>query len=156
MLGAERVRDGELVRSRSIPTCNIPAMPNFTGTWKADLAKSRFVGPAPASLQVTIEHHQPELREELLVTKADRTVDRAVFICRTSGEEGKIQFNGSPVRGAARWVGDELVLESWIKVGEREMFFCDCWSLSADGQTLIMEHRDDALAGQRVLFHRLS
>ena len=131
-------------------------MPNFTGTWNADLAKSRFVGPAPASLQVRIEHQDPDLREELLVTKADGTVGRAVLTCRTSGEEGTVRLNGNTVRGGARWVGDELMLESWTKVSEHEVFLCDYWSLSADGQSLTMEHRNDALAGQHVLFHRLS
>jgi hypothetical protein len=41
-------------------------------------------------------------------------------------------------------VADRIVDEP----GGREAHFRDFWSLSSDGQTLIMEHRDDDLAGQ--------
>jgi len=128
--------------------------PDFSGTWTADLSKSRFAGPKPASLLVVIEHRDPKLRQELVVTKADGSTDRARFECRI-GEEGRLLFNGNQLRGAAKWVDDELVIESGAKIGERELYFCDCWSLSLDGQQLIMEHRNDALAGQRVECQRV-
>jgi len=128
--------------------------PDFSGTWTADLSKSRFAGPKPASLLVVIEHRDPKLRQNLVVTKADGSTDRAMFECRI-GEEGGLLFNGNELRGAAKWVDDELVIESGVKIGERELYFCDCWSLSLDGQQLFMEHRNDALAGQRVECQRV-
>ena len=127
---------------------------DFSGTWAADLSNSRFAGPKPASLLVVIEHRNPKLRQELVVTKADASTDRAMFECQI-GKEGRLLFNGNQLRGAAKWVDDELVIESWIKIGERELCFCDCWSLSPDGQRLIMEHRNDALAGQHVECQRV-
>jgi len=128
--------------------------PDFSGTWTADLSKSTFAGPKPASLLVVVEHRDPEFRQELVVTKADGSTDRAVFGCQI-GDEGTLLFNGSQLRGAAKWVGDELMIESWVRIGERELYFCDCWSLSPDGQRLTMEHRNDALAGQRVECQRV-
>jgi hypothetical protein len=59
------------------------------------------------------------------------------------------------IRGSARWEGDELIIESWIRLGTREMHFCDCWSLSSDGRTLTMEHRNDDLAGQLTILDRV-
>ena len=123
--------------------------PDFSGTWTADLSKSTFAGPKPASLLVVIEHRDPELRQELVITKADRSTERAVLACQI-GVDGTLVFNGSPLRGATKWVGDELVIESWVKIGDCEVYFCDCWSRSPDGQRLTMEHRNDALTGQRV------
>lgn len=128
--------------------------PDFTGTWIADMSQSTFAGPKPVALRAQIDHRDPELREELLVTKADGTQDRAILMCRTTGEEGKISFNGTAIRGRASWTGDELVIESWMELGPRKMYFCDCWSVSADRGTLIMDHRNDDLAGQRVVFEK--
>jgi hypothetical protein len=129
---------------------------NFSGRWIADLAKSRFAALRPAALNADIHHHEPELRQELLVIKPDGSEVRAILECRTSGEESRCVLNGNVVRGHARWVNDELVIETWPAFGHGQTYFCDCWSLSADGQTLVMEHRKDALSGQRVVFERAS
>jgi len=106
-------------------------------------------------LLVVIEHRDPELRQELVVTKADGSTERAVFACQI-GDEGTLRFNGNQLRGAAKWVGDELVIESWVKIGERELHFCDCWSVSPHGKRLIMEHRNDALPGHHVECQRVA
>jgi hypothetical protein len=54
-------------------------------------------------------------------------------------------------RTHARWDGTELVIESWLETPDRRLHLKDHWSLSADGQTLTMAHRDDDLAGQIVV-----
>jgi hypothetical protein len=51
-------------------------------------------------------------------------------------------------RTRARWEGTELVIESWMEAAGRQVHFKDHWSLSHDGRTLTMAHRDDDLAGQ--------
>lgn len=131
-------------------------MTDFSGIWNADLSRSTFVGPKPAALQVKIEHRDPELREELLASKADGSQEHGLFLYRTTGESHENLFNGRPIRNLAKWVSEELVIETRIELDSREMYFCDCWSLSSDGQTLVMEHRNDALAGQRVFLLRAS
>lgn len=131
-------------------------MIDFSGIWDADMSTSTFVAPKPASLQVKIEHRDPELREELNATKAEGSLEQGAFLYRTTGEPHQNLFYGRPMRNVAKWVGEELVIETRIEVDSREMYFCDCWSLSPDGQTLIMEHRNDALAGQRMVLTRIS
>lgn len=131
-------------------------MRDFTGTWIGDLQRSKFVGPQPAAIRITIDHRDPDLKQDLIVRKADGSDERAELACRTTGEEGTLLFNGRPLRGTAKWVGEELIIESWLKAGERELYFCDCWSLSSNGQSLVMEHRQDTLAGQRLEYSRLS
>jgi hypothetical protein len=130
-------------------------LPNFTGCWTANLGKSRLLGPPPKAILVKIEQSALELQEEISVTKLDSSVDRVVFKCRINGEQNRILLNGGPVRGSAKWEGNELVIESWMQFGAREMHFCDCWSLSPDKQTLIMEHRNDDLAGQMTILDRV-
>jgi hypothetical protein len=128
---------------------------NFTGTWTANLAKSRLLGPPPTAIRVRIEHADPALLEKMAVTKADGSEEQVVFQCWTHGDQGKSVLNGKEVRASARWEGEELTIESWVQFGTREMHFCDCWSLSPDGRTLTMEHRNDDLAGQVTVFERV-
>jgi hypothetical protein len=127
---------------------------NFNGSWKANLFRSTFLGPAPSALSVTIGHVDPRLQEEIFVIKTDASQDRAVFHCETSNRPGTCSLNGSTVRGTARWEASELVIETWVHFGSREMHFRDCWSLSADARILQMEHRQDDLHGQRIVFER--
>lgn len=103
---------------------------------------------------IEIQHSEDRLLEEIVVFKDDGGEERAVFTCGLGGDDGHATLNGQPIRGRAGWVGNELVVESWMQFGDREVHFRDCWSLSEDGKTLVMEHRDDALAGQRTVLER--
>ncbi|HEY4843711.1 MAG TPA: hypothetical protein VIH78_17200 [Terriglobales bacterium] len=126
-------------------------MIDFTGVWKANLEKSRFLGPPPKALTMKIEQSETELHQEIVVTRPDGNEDRMTFNCRINGEQNRNSLHGQPIRGSAGWQGEELVIESWLKVGEREIHFRDFWSLSNDRKTLFMEHREDDLAGQRTV-----
>ena len=128
---------------------------DFTGLWEANLPKCRFLGPPPKALLVKIEQSYPELLEEMVVTKHGGSKDRVVFKCWLNGEQDRNSLNGSPVRGNATWDGEELIIESRLQLGPRQMYFRDCWSLSSDGKTLTMEHRNDDLAGQLTILDRV-
>lgn len=128
---------------------------SFAGVWNANLGKSRFLGPSPKAILMKIEHSEVELKQEIVVTKVDGSEDRVIFKYCIGGEQDRNLVNGRLVRGSARWEGDELTIESWMQFGAREMHFCDCWSLSPDKQTLIMEHRNDDLAGQITFLDRV-
>jgi hypothetical protein len=127
---------------------------DFSGTWKANLEKSKLLGLVPRAMLVRIEHSDPELLEEILITKMDGSEDRVVFKCLTTGDEVTNSIRGIAFRSRCQWEGTGLVIESWMNLGGRESYFRDHWSLSADGQTLTMEHRDDDLAGQTTVLER--
>ena len=128
---------------------------NFTGVWHFDRTRSKLLAPLPETIEVRITHSGSDLRQEIVITKPDGSQDRQVFTCRTTGEPGQCQLSGKPLRGTARWEGEELMIETWIERGPRELHFRDCWWLSPDGQTLFMEHRDDDLAGQRAVLKKM-
>jgi len=128
--------------------------PNFSGTWVANLSRCRFLGASPKSLIVVIEHVGEELREEIFLTRIDSTEERSTFQCRTNREDGATRLNGTPVHGTTRWNDQELIIETSVQLGTRDMHFRDYWSLSADGQALLMHHRDDDLAGQLIVLDR--
>jgi hypothetical protein len=129
---------------------------DFTGIWRADLSASKLFGPPPKAITVTIAHSEPDLRQEIVMTKDDGSEQRITFRCVTNGEPDQCLFDGKDVPGRAHWRGEELVIELWMREGPSELYLCDCWSLSRDGQTLTMEHRNDALAGQVVVLRRMN
>jgi hypothetical protein len=89
-----------------------------------------------------------------LIEVKDGSPDQLHFRGLTTGEEVANPVHGIQARSCSRWVGTELLIESWMNLGGREGHFCDYWSLSSDDRTLTMEHRDDDLAGQITLFER--
>ena len=101
-----------------------------------------------------MEHVGDRLRQEMLLTRIDGAQQQSVFECRTNGSSDAIQLNGNPVRGTAHWHAQELIIETWVQRGTRDMHFRDYWSLAAGGQTLLMDHRDDDLAGQLTVLDR--
>jgi len=134
---------------------------NFSGIWTADLSQSKFHSPGPtsltagpAALTVKIEHSSPTLWEEIIVGTPAGGERRSIFQCNIGEERGNAVWDGEPVRGGARWEGEELLIELWVDAGGRELHFCDYWSLTDDGQVLIMEHRNDHLDGQRTVLRK--
>jgi hypothetical protein len=129
-------------------------MMNLSGSWIADFGQSQLRGPAPAALNVRIEHSHDRLREEITAL-SDGSERRSALECHSGGAQPNALLDGRPVRGGARWEGQKLVIELWVDAGNRELHLCDYWSLSADGRVLTMEHRNDDLAGQKTVFRKV-
>ncbi len=127
---------------------------NLTGAWAANLQKSKVIGPRPKEMRMKVFHAEPMLDVEMFITTQDSEQHRVRFRASTSGEEAVNSVLGQTWRSRLRWIGRELLIESWVKHENRELRFRDFWSLSADGQTLTMEHREDDLAGQITILER--
>jgi hypothetical protein len=127
---------------------------DFSGVWRGNLQKSKLSGALPKALLVRIDHQDPVLVMEMIVTKGDDIEDRLLFRGLTTGEEVENSVHGVQVRSCSTWVGAELLIESKINRDEHESVLRDYWSLSNDGRMLTMEHRDDALAGQITVLER--
>ncbi len=126
---------------------------DFSGVWQLDPAASTFSGPAPASLLMKIDHRGADLEQQILATDAAGTERRQIFTCRI-GEETISSIGETTLHIKAHWDGGELVIETVMSRQGRDLQFRDHWSLSEDGATLTMAHRDDALTGQIVLLTR--
>jgi hypothetical protein len=127
---------------------------DLSGTWKANLQKSKLLGPPPKAVLVTIRHAGSELTAEMVITGEDGDENRLVFRGPTTGEEVTHTLLGVIWRSQLRWAGPELLIESWANQNGREMHFRDYWWLSGDGETLMMQHRDDDLAGQTTILEK--
>ena len=95
-----------------------------------------------------IEHREPTLTQVILVTYATGAEERLAFVYETTGSEAAHSIGGNTGLSRAHWDDAELVIESSMKTSGREFHFKDYWSLSDDGGTLTMAHRDDDIAGQ--------
>ena len=128
--------------------------PDFTGLWETNFKRSTLRAPAPKRIVIRIEHQEPRLIQEILVTDAGGSGQRLTFQYET-GAETLNAVGNSTARTRARWEGTEFVIESTMEAHGREFHFKDHWSLSGDGQTLTMAHRDDDLAGQISVLERI-
>jgi len=127
---------------------------DFSGVWSGNLQKSKLLGAPPKALLARIDHKDPILIMEMLVTKSDDTEDKLLFRVLTTGEEVENSVRGMQVQSCATWAGAELLIESRMNLNGRESVLRDYWSLSNDGRMLTMEHRDDALTGQITFLDR--
>ncbi len=130
------------------PGSSTSKKPNFTGVWQVNLEKSTLRGQPVKELLVKIAHEEPRILQQILVSYANGDQESMTFTFDTSGAESTNSLRGLAGRTKARWERTELVIESAVQAGERELRFRDHWFLSSDAQTLMMEHRDDDLAGQ--------
>jgi hypothetical protein len=117
--------------------------------------RSILRGPAPKQILMKIEHREPRLIQQIHFTDVGGREQRITFRYETDAET--TNFVGqATARTHACWEGTELVIESRMKTSGREVHFKDHWSLSDDGQTLTMAHRDDDLAGQISVLEKRS
>jgi hypothetical protein len=130
------------------------ALPNFTGVWKLNLEKSVIRGALPKQILMNIEHRDPSVIQQILLTDANGAEQRQIFTCRV-GVDTKNSVSGVELQSSTQWIGTELVIESRFSARDREFHFKDHWSLSEDGRTLNMAHRDDDLAGQISVLEKM-
>ena len=128
---------------------------DLSGTWTANLQKSRLLSPRPNAIVVKIRHYERELAAEMAITAGDGREHSLLFRGPTTGEEFTNTILGAIWRSQLRWIGSELLIETWVNQDGRELHFRDFWSLSAEGETLTMQHRDDDLTGQTTILERV-
>jgi hypothetical protein len=126
--------------------------PNFTGTWKMNLEKSKSSDGKPityySEFTHEIEHQEPKLRIKETIKSAEgtRTVDWNVT---TDGKEYDTKVEASPAKVSARWDGDRLVQRiQWTENGG-EFRVTRTSTLSTDGRTITADWEfTDASGGQ--------
>jgi hypothetical protein len=116
------------------------AAPNFTGTWKMNIAKSDF-GPAPAPAELTrnIKHTDPNL-EIKTHQKGDQGEVSTELKYTTDGKSCVNKVNGSDAKGTAKWEGDNLIIESTRDFQGMVLLSKETWMLSDGGKTLTINN----------------
>jgi hypothetical protein len=128
---------------------------NFSGRWQLDPSQSNLV-PMPRELTITISHEGGTLHVDMVGLRKDGSPLLQHFETQTDGSDASSLFNGAQLKCRSYWAGVELVMESDLDGPDGPTTFRDYWSLDPREDRLIMEHRDDPLAGNRSVLTRLS
>lgn len=112
------------------------AKSDFSGTWKADTAKSDFGPmPAPDSMTQKIAHADPNLKVSITQTggTGDATYDMTYT---TDGKECENKMGDNPIKTTLKWDGDDLVADSVGSFDGNDFTSKDRWTLSDGGKTM--------------------
>lgn len=104
--------------------------PNFTGTWKLNVAKSDAQDDGPQSLTVTVDHKEPVLTYTVKGTAGGQDIN----------ETASLRTDGTPTKGpnditfVCHWDGATLVLNGTAP--DSSPIFEVHLNLSADGKSI--------------------
>jgi hypothetical protein len=133
------------------------AKPNYSGTWKLNVAKSDF-GPIPGPETRTdvIDHKDPMLKvstaQEGPQGKQDYTLNMS-----TDGKENTNTPGGLEVKSVGGWEANNLVLNIKLKIQDNDIEAKATWVLSEDGKTLTQnQHLTTAMGelDQKMVFEK--
>jgi len=133
------------------------AKPNYSGTWKLNVAKSDF-GPIPAPDTRTdvIEHSDPMLK---VSTTQDGAQGKQEFTLNmtTDGKEMTNTPGGLELKSIGGWEANNIVMNVKLKFQDNDVAVKATWLLSEDGKTLTQnQHLTTAMGelDQKMVFEK--
>ena len=131
--------------------------PDFSGSWKVNVAKSSFGAfPAPDKYTRVIEHKEPTLKIEE-AQASERGEWTAVMNLATDGKETRSEIRGNELKSISKWDGDVLVVKSKLSFNGTEVELNDRMTLSEDKRTMTVQRKIEAPQGtmeQSMVFER--
>jgi hypothetical protein len=122
--------------------------PNFTGTWKLNVAKSDFgMVPGPDSRTDVITHNDPALTDKVSADTAQGKQDYTGTYT-TDGKESVNKRGPIEAKSILHWDGAKLVMDTKLNVQDQDITIKAIWSLSADGKTLTQNAHLAAAMGE--------
>ncbi len=131
--------------------------PDFSGSWKANVAKSKFGAmPSPEKYTRVIEHKEPTVKIEESQA-SERGEWTGTINLKTDGTETTSEIRGNALKSVSQWDGEVLSVKSKLDLNGNLIDFNDRLSLSSDKQTLTLQRKIDTPNGvmeQSVVFER--
>lgn len=131
--------------------------PNFSGTWRMNVAKSDFGPlPAPESRTDVIEHSDPNLKDSVSAQGAQGKQEFTANYT-TDGKEVTNKIGPREVKSTASWEGNNLVVNSRTSFNDNDITIKSTWSLSEDGKILTQNAHFTSPMGeadQKVVFEK--
>ena len=121
------------------------AVPNFSGTWSLDAAKSDFGPiPGPESIVIVIDHKEPTLK--VTVTQKGPQGETANDSTYTTDGKDNMNKMRSPagdqdVKSTTKWNGKILATTRTIEAQGMSIGIDDAWELSADGKVMTINRQ---------------
>ena len=110
--------------------------PNFSGSWKLNVAKSDFGPlPGPEKMDRTITHGDPDMSIHTVQSgpQGDATTDTKY---KTDGSDVTNKMRGQDIKTVAKWDGAKLTVKYKFEAQGAEISIVDVWSLAAGGQQM--------------------
>jgi hypothetical protein len=131
--------------------------PNFSGTWKLNVAKSDF-GVLPPSNGRTdiIEHKDPDLKDTV-ADDAAQGQQNYTLTMTTDGKEALNKPGGLEMKSVATWDANNLVVNTKLQFQGSDVTIKTTWALSDDGKTLTESaHLESAMGetDQKMIFEK--
>jgi hypothetical protein len=120
----------------SVTSLAAQSKPNFTGTWKLNVAKSDF-GVLPPSNGRTdvIDHQEPNLKDSVSDDGAQGQ-QNYTLVMTTDGKEAINKPGGLDMKSTAAWDAANLVVNAKLQFQGSDVSIKTTWGLSEDGKTL--------------------
>jgi hypothetical protein len=133
------------------------AKPDFSGTWKLNVAKSDFGPlPAPESRTDVVTHKEPSLSDTVT---AEGSLGKMQYTANytTDGKEAVNKISELDMKSTLKWAGSSLVISSKFVYNGSDVASEATWTLSSDGKTLnINVHFTSSLgeADQKLVYDK--
>ena len=125
------------------------AADNWLGTWKVDLAKSKYSpGPAPKSYTLMFEETPDGIRLTSDGVLADDSAHHATYVSKFDGKDVPWEGNPDADVAAPKKIDDNSYMNTWKKGGKTTMTAKVV--VSADGKTLTVTQTGIDAKGQAV------
>jgi hypothetical protein len=125
------------------------AADNWLGTWKVDLAKSKYSpGPAPKSYTLKFEETPDGIRLTSDGVLADDSVHHATYVSKFDGKDVPWEGNPDADVAAPKKIDDNSYMNSWKRGGKT--FITAKAVVSADGKTLTVNVTGTNAKGEAV------
>ncbi|HEV8038252.1 MAG TPA: hypothetical protein VGP62_05255 [Bryobacteraceae bacterium] len=122
--------------------------PNFSGTWKLNVAKCDFGPlPAPDSRTDVITHNEPTIKIDV-DSKGGQGDFTGTLNYTTDGKEVSNKMGPRDVKSTLGWEGSHLVVNSKLSINDAEITIKTVWTLSDDGKTLSQDAHINSPMGE--------
>jgi len=125
------------------------AADNWLGTWKVDLAKSKYSpGPAPKSYMLKFEETPDGIKLTSDAVLGDDSALHTTYVSKFDGQDVPWEGNPDADTASAKKIDDDSYLNTWKKGGKTTMTAKAV--VSADGKTLTVTVTGTNAKGQAV------
>lgn len=130
---------------------------DFSGTWKLNVDKSDFgVLGGPTSRTDVITHKDPSITNHVTTEGPQGKLDYTLNYS-TDGKEVTNTIGERVLKSTAKWDGNNLIVNSKLKLNDTDVDVVATWTLAADGKTLTLSvHITSAMgdADQKFTFEK--
>jgi hypothetical protein len=120
----------------SLVSVSAQIKPDYSGTWKLNVAKSDFgILGGPTSRTDVITHKDPSLLISATAEGAQGKQEAKINYT-TDGKEAMNKIGDREIKSTLKWAGSSLVINSKFIYNDADVVGEDNWTLSADGKTL--------------------